>query len=540
MTADHDERAEGTADELALAGNRETFEWFLAQARGARDAGRDNDAAVYAQMAAHSAWTNHAGLFSSSPLEGLLQQIGTQQAARSPRAPRAGSPAGTTAGRILHVATTLYGTGGHTRMVARWLSQDASAQDVVLTRQSAAAAHTVLAALGTPPGAVMSASDGTRSLTGRADRLRALAGDYDLVILHVHPDDVVPVLAFVPGHGTPPVLLINHADHVFWLGTSITTMLVSLRESGSLLSMHRRGIEATRCAVLPRPLDGLERTTSREAAKAQLGLDPDTVLIATVAAGSKYEPISSPSFLELVTPVVASNPRLTLLAAGPSDEDAWTDARVRTGGRVRALGELSDPSQLHQAADLYIDSYPFSSLTSLMEAASYGNPTITIQGHPSEAAVLGADSPGLDDVIIRVHDAGELTTEVQRLADDPTARRALGQLTRDTIVDTHRVDHWRAAYAAMYEQARLLPPAPNPASVAGDDGVLDQLVLRVQARTGQAAGRSGPIDKYISLLPARERIRLFGVELGERRRPRLRSLLSERTIDRLRGLRRAR
>jgi hypothetical protein len=49
---------------------------------------------------------------------------------------------------------------------------------------------------------------------------------------------------------------------------------------------------------------------------------------------------------------------------------------VETGGRVKALGELPEIEEYYQMADIYLDCFMLTSLTSLLDASKYGIPIV--------------------------------------------------------------------------------------------------------------------------------------------------------------------
>jgi hypothetical protein len=185
-----------------------------------------------------------------------------------------------------------------------------------------------------------------RSPLAAASRLAALAENYDAVVLNVHPFDVVPSIAFSSRRPRPRVLFVNHADHVFWLGTSVADLVICFRQSGHLIARTRRGIEESRLVDLPLPLVLLQRTMSIADAKQALGIAPDHVVLLSVASEYKFESRRPPSFLDLVVPVIEQQKSTTLLAVGPTDSGLWNKANKLTAGRVRPLGVLPIPRRI--------------------------------------------------------------------------------------------------------------------------------------------------------------------------------------------------
>jgi glycosyltransferase involved in cell wall biosynthesis len=491
-------------------------------------AGRRDGAAAYAQIAGQLAWTNHTGVFASPRVEAVLAQLADAlPAARRDEPPR-DDPR-----EVLHVLTQAYATGGSTREVECWVEQDTDRRHrVCVTRQGPGELPASLAAVLPEPGAITRADLGRGGLMQRAARLRALSATADVVVLHTHPYDVVPVIA-LGGAGTPPVVLVNQADHVFWLGTSVSDVVMHMRESGRDVATVRRGIEPARSMVAARPLMPRGRETSRADAKRALGIDPDVVLLVTAADASKYRPVGDVSFLDLVTAVLERHPEAQLVAAGPAPDGDWADAAERTGGRVQALGRLPDVTLLEEAADIYLDSFPFSSLTSLLETGSLGTPAVTYRGHPDDCLVLGADTPGVDDHLLCPADPDAFVAAVGELIADPAGRLELGDRLRRAIDATHTGDGWRAAMGAVYARAAELGGRPQPGPAPRETGALDQLVDAVMDRTGYSQGLTGALRFHLGLLPLRRRIAATRRLSAGGATPTLRQMLPESLLPRL-------
>jgi hypothetical protein len=342
----------------------------------------------------------------------------------------------------------------------------------------------------------------------RARALRDLAKDVDIVFLHVYVEDIVPVMAFADKTGLPPIVFVVQADHQFWAGVSVCDAFLHLRESGIALSEQRRGVPRERTALLSIPLEPVTRTLSREAAKKQLGLAEDAVLLLSIARGVKYSPISGPGFPEVLERILARHPQAVVIALGPQSTGQWELAAQRTGGRLRALGQRSDTALFYQAADIYLDSFPFSSNTSLLEAGGYGVPLVSYFPYSSDSDVIGPGSPGLDDSLIRATDFEEYEGALARLIGSQDARIMIGEYTRDRIRRLHSGDEWRAQLDRVYQTISQfdLNAAAAAASVPRRPGETDLLLTRLYA--GQAP-LGWVIGWYGRHLPYHIRVRLL-------------------------------
>jgi hypothetical protein len=446
--------------------------------------GSADDAASCAQIASRLAWMNHPGRFASATLERALRHAAGALAPVPYSRARGELPR-----RVLHVLTEGYNTGGHTRLAWRWMLADSERTHALAVTRHRPLPKPLLEAVAASGGIPVDVPSADATLLERAERLRELAADYDLVLLHAHPDDPVPSIAFGRGaiEPRPPVAVVNHADHCYWLGREAADLLVSHRELGSRVAREQRGMPGERTAILPLPLGGaVAASVDREEARATLGIEPHQVVLLTVGSEYKFGPIVGSHFLDAAEPVVAANPDAVLLAVGPTDSGRFAEARERTGGRVRALGGLPKIDHLYAAADVYLESYPASSGTAVREAAAYGTPVLTFAPDPIEAEMLGSDV-SLADVWQRAESVEEYVALASELIADPGARARWGEAARESVAESFDERKWVSMVEDVYRRAAEV----GPIAVDELDEPLeehtpyDTLVHRLHAYTGK-------------------------------------------------------
>jgi hypothetical protein len=351
----------------------------------------------------------------------------------------------------LHVLNEALPFGGHTAMATNWMQDDRSKRihSVALLSQTLPVPHELVQAVRKSGGNVYPA-DSTQSFLSRATWLRRLA--YELasfVVLHVDLDDVISPVAF-GGDGGPPVLMVNHAAHIFWIGGSIADLVVNCRGSvqeESWTHLHR-GIP--RYATIPIPLlkptgsnaGTFVNTRKREEARENIGIPKDSVCILTIGDSFKYTPIDALNFIEVCEDILRDAPDAFLVAVGPEADGCWKIARDRFGSRLRVYGRQSRTqiAVFHQAADIYIEGFPFGSTTALLEAGIRGIPVVLA---PAECPPpYGSDGVALDEVLVRPSSIDEYKTMVVRLSKSSIERDRWGSRVCSAVTRHHTGSGW--------------------------------------------------------------------------------------------------
>jgi len=483
--------------------NFKVFRSLVEQTRDYVERGKYNQAVVYGQGAALYAFLQHSGIFFSPELEQLFLALGQKIIPTNPDSRKRISLPGKV-NRILHVATSVHSVGGHSRMIERWIQQDDQrSHSLVLTQQpSVLVPKTIKDAVLKTHGNIYSLTETIGDTVSWAKRLRQIALSADVVVLHIMPGDVIPIIAFSNKEQSPPVIFVNHADHGLWVGASISDVVANLRFSGMRLSQERRGIAAERNKLLPIILNPNHRTLTCIEAKRKLGIAENSVLLLSIARGAKYKTTDGINFADVHVPLLERYPQAILVVVGLNPGEDWSTAIQHTQGRIKIFPEREDTAVFFQAADIFVDSFPIASNTSLLEAGSYGIPLVSRFPYPNVYRIAGSDAPGFDEHLIRVRDLEEYTAVLSRLVEDEEFRLSLGEETQKNIIKTHITSGWQSYLEDIYLQATTLPRISLTSKTMKDQmfiGEPDVLLPRVfSCATGQDKIN---IDELIQLHP---------------------------------------
>ncbi|MGC3956806.1 MAG: hypothetical protein QM813_02230 [Verrucomicrobiota bacterium] len=463
-----------TPDWARVSGlNRDLFNACVRNARRSGDAGNFEELLQWCSVAAWAAsGQGWFGLISSNELEAQLLR-----AARQLPAPTTPGKTPRPQPRWLHVFTEAYATLGHTNLGRRWIQYDSAlTHDVMILAQKGDAPQNLEEAAKQTGGKCI-VLDPAAPLLERAAQLRKYACENaDVVLLHTHPDEVLGVAAFGVSGG-PVVVVMNHADHVFWAGCAVADLILEIRLSGQIWTKQLRGVEGS--VILPIPLvepsvaavPTSEATSERQKLRQSLGLPSDAVMLLTVGSASKYEAMPGLDFLATVQEILRACPKAYLVAVGPKDEGVWKTAKQATNGRILPLGYQPDSTLFCRSADLYLEGFPLGSLTALLEAGQAGLMCVRA---PLESPVpFCSDSLSLDSIPQPKNLNDYVQTAIRLINDAPARSEGGARLQRD-IESQHYGTGWRTQLQqikARLPQSHQVRPGFQP--VAASDLLRD-------------------------------------------------------------------
>lgn len=428
-----------------------------------------------AQDLAMFAWHHSMGLFASSELEQLIAGVSghlpvLNNGVSAPRKQR----------RILTIMTNVSASGGHSRIAWRWIELDKNSHHTLVLTQQIDPVPVQLQAL-SEEGRLTIVVLNSPTLLERASHLRQRINDADRVVLLIHPHDVLANAALAGMKTPPPVIFQDHAAHTFWLGATVSNIVLSM--SAALLN-SRRGIAKENIGWIPIPLDfqRLEKVAVRDI-RAECAIDKDAFVLMSCGSPYKYLPIEGVCLADLLAPVLENNPGAHLILVGPDLTAPWAEFSARFPGRVHCIGHLFEESLVaaYTACDVYLDAVPFTSPTALFEAAAMGKPVVRFAPAAWRACEFALDIEATMPTSLYVwSDAPSYQRDIQRLMDDLAFREWRGHFGHTATRLYHADETFVHSLEAAYDRAAVLPKiCLDPVLSAARFELFDRLELQL-------------------------------------------------------------
>ena len=287
-------------------------------------------------------------------------------------------------------------------------------------------------------------------------RLRKLLRDQRIQVLHVH-SPAVAAIARVVSRTLRPRPRVVYTEHNMWSSYDRGTRLAN-RATYPLDDAHIAVSEQV-CESVPTRSRGRLRAvvhgidiesvraelSGRTAMRAELGFEPGTVLVGTVANFRSEK--GYPDLLAAARIVLDRNPDVRFLAVGQGPLEAEIraeHARLGLDDRFTFLGYRPDATRVMAALDVFTLASHFEGLpVTLMEARALGLPVIVTRVGGLAAHVRD----GVDGVLVEPRAPESLAAAIIALAADPARRRSLGAASAaaadifDARVFTHDLEH---------------------------------------------------------------------------------------------------
>ncbi|MES2799095.1 MAG: hypothetical protein V4638_03700 [Bacteroidota bacterium] len=317
---------------------------------------------------------NYCGTFRDATIESFLEEYGKQQSSITPELKAKES------NQIVHVFTTIYTTGGHTRFLENLVRLDTTyVHHLLITEQGSTSPRTQLLDL--------IQSKGGKVLVLQPETLPEKLIDFQTfvddnaakVILHIHPHDCLPSVALQAYKNLLDIHFFNHADHGFSFGCDVSNSIINIRREAQKISMHER--KQANSSILPLPIfkevkSDLEFLTT----KLKYGINETDIVAVTIGNPNKFYTTEKHHFFQTMVKGLEENPRLKLFVVGvePKDFSPAMDAILHP--RIVYLGIIEDPSDIQSIADIAIDPMPMGSYTALLETCFYGASPLVCYG----------------------------------------------------------------------------------------------------------------------------------------------------------------
>ncbi|MCQ2224254.1 MAG: hypothetical protein MJZ14_00830 [Paludibacteraceae bacterium] len=280
----------------------------------------------------------------------------------------------------LIVLTTPYKFGGHTRVVERWIESDSIRRYSVLISDMAdgSISDRLRNDVDASGGKIFILNQEV-SYETKVKMMRKMASSFESVLLFVHMNDPLPIVAFANKNFRRPVGFYNHADHLFGVGYSVVDSLVEMREWGEKMSKNYRGVYSSHTIAVPSEHN--TPSCSKKQARERLSISENSKIVLSVGTAFKFFPNEDVNLNSVFDAILSQNTNCYYYVIGVTNGmiPSWNYLSEKYGDRFRLLPSMShDELMVHLvASDLLIDSLPVSGMTTMQDAVMCNVPILT-------------------------------------------------------------------------------------------------------------------------------------------------------------------
>ncbi len=350
-------------------------------------------------------------------------------------------------GSVLHILTMGYETGGHTRVIERWIENAPADQvhSVVQIKTPKDKLDTLINNVKAKNGCFIS-FENKLPIDEKAIRLRKLAMEYEYVILHTHMEDPVATISFGTEDFTRPVLLYNHASHMPWLGKSIADLVLDL-ENNDLVTKEKRGIDNTYFLGVPSKEISITIPNKKES-REKVNLPCNKKIIITCGSDAKYRRISGKSFADYLSLIMDNDTVCYVIGVKPQNKE-WRERIIKSKKDIRLLGRINFNDgflDYLKAADLYLDSYPFCGGAATIDAISSGTPALSLKSVYPQFDYLTRTS-----AYCKTEE--EFINKAKKVLNDEKYSSELFEELKNSLIKYQSIDAWNEKIKKLYEIA---------------------------------------------------------------------------------------
>jgi hypothetical protein len=257
--------------------------------------GKEEEAIELVESLMRFAYNCHPGRFYSEEFERLLIRINNVWFPRNPitsrKEPREIK-------KVLHIATTLYDTGGHAKILREWIKKSEGLGQTLLVIRPTDTEPKEITQACRESNTIYLIFDTEGSYIDKANRINDLiiSGDFDLIVMHTHSEETV-LLTVLPSINTPKFLM-NHADHTLWNGTQSIDGVINIRQVAVDVNAKLRGLKEN--YILPLPVREPKKDLTKEQAKHLLGIKTSGPVVISVGSANKFEDPKEKKFVKLI------------------------------------------------------------------------------------------------------------------------------------------------------------------------------------------------------------------------------------------------